>query len=136
MSEDRHEPKRPKTGNWNLFGPVTGGPNAVMYIHISGAQVISDIVEIPPPEGKGLEYHISVAHMTPSGAVRPDQLQIDAMLRDFDMPAEGEDNHMPGVARHFWQPVHRPDEAQCHCFDNEKPHDEGGGFIWRDLPDD
>ena len=27
-------------------------------------------------------------------------------------------------------------KTRCHCFDNEKPHDEGDGFIWRDLPDD
>lgn len=129
-------PKRPSSGAWvrtgsHGFDAGTGPVAAEVYDHPSGTRVLSSVDFIPEPEGHGLEFHVSIS----CAGRRASREQVRAALRDFGMKRAEEDNHVPGgIARNFWLPVDPKDPVGCECVNTEKPHDEGDGFIWREVP--
>ena len=124
------EPKRPSSNRWihRGYNPKAEGE---IYDAIDGRRALVSVHFIEPPEGKGLEHHISISHL----GQRPTRQMVLATLRDFGLDGAVEDNHLPGRARHFWLPLSPSERADCDCFATEKPHDEGGGFIWRSEPE-
>lgn len=78
------------------------------------------------------EFHVSVSHL----GGRAGNEVCAAVLRDFGMVGANEDNHQGprGVVRNFWLPVDEGQDAKCPCQDEEKPHDEGNGYVWREAP--
>lgn len=138
QTDGRPDPKRPKAGAWIRTGthmisdpamPAMG--SAEVYDHPSGMRVLSSVDHVwIDAERHQLEYHVSIS----CAGRRATRAQVDQALRDFGMRKGFEDNHVPGgIARNFWLPVNPADPTGCHCELDEKPHDEGEGYVWRET---
>lgn len=126
----------PTQGAWRLVerGRVAWGPGVTIvsddYLHAGGMFVMSSVEFV---EG-AWEYHVSVSLRGRNGPARALNDQVAVVLRDFGIEDADEDNHVPGgKARNFWKKVVGPTEA-CPCKATEEPHDEGHGYVWRDVP--
>jgi hypothetical protein len=77
------------------------------------------------------QWHVSVS----SAGHRPTDDQVDRALRDFKMAFAEEDNHSPGVARHFFlgcfpTPEEVATGTQCECKETEEVVVEPDGYTW------
>lgn len=63
---------------------------------------------------------------------RPNDKEMGWVRADFDMEDAEEDNHLPGVARHLFLPLHLPrgTEGICDCKADETLVVEPDGFRW------
>lgn len=63
---------------------------------------------------------------------RPDDEAVRSALADFDMEGADEDNHSPGIARHFWLiDDGRTKQPECECKETEETIVEPDGFKWQ-----
>lgn len=130
------EPKTPQ-GSWTRVGPMKPHPDPDMighgfiYDHLSGIRAISAVELIEETKGapKTWTYHLSISN----AGRRANQDQVNQAVADFGMDGAEEDNHSARVTRNFWLPVGLKVAPECPCKETEKPHDEGGGFIWREM---
>ncbi len=90
--------------------------------------VISELAnaELPSGSGTGWQWLVSCS----SGGERPTQQQVRKVLRAFRMEAAEEDNHHPGVARHFWLVVDEKLRVECECKTTEVVVTEKDGYRW------
>jgi hypothetical protein len=98
--------------------------------------VLSTLVdaELPDRSGRGLQWHLSVTrrkrgdlHRQPE---RPEPEDVRRARRAFGLAETEEDNHHPGVARHFWMPVDPAKRVECECKTDETTVVEGDGYRW------
>jgi hypothetical protein len=85
-----------------------------------------DLAELPDGSGDGLQWHVSISH---SGK-RPSAQETARALRAFGMEGAEEDNHHPGVARHFWKPVDPQHRVDCECKTTEDTIVDPDGYRW------
>jgi hypothetical protein len=113
--------------------PWRGAPPVVNSSHYSAWQrgsccVISSIelAELPSGKGDGWQWQISVSNRRE----RPDEKQVRRALIAFDMVGAEEDNHHPGIARHFFMPVDPSERRDCQCKTTEATIVEPDGYVW------
>lgn len=96
-----------------------------------GSTVISalELADYPDGQGAGPQWHISIRHI--SGRPRV----VSGVLRAFGMPGAEEDNHHPGIARHFWLPVDPAHRVDCECKETEEIIVEPDGYTWTNPTD-
>lgn len=128
--------KAPHPG-WGRYGShaVDGVPFVVWHHVRSGAVVLSGVAIADYPDGsgeKGPQWHVSISV---SGR-RATKAECERALRAFDLVGAEEDNHHPGVARHFWRPVDPARRVDCECKENEVVHvDPADGYTWTNPPE-
>lgn len=108
--------------------PLSGKVLAVRAWTRKGAVVISALeqAELPDKSGEGPQWHLSVSYK----GKRPRDTDVRATLRAFDMRNAEEDNHHPGIARHFWLPVDPAHRVDCECKEDEEVITEPDGYRW------
>lgn len=120
--------KSPAGASWTMVNLASG-----LWRHVSGIQVISKLEVVPYPDDEtvsGPQWHVSVTRAGKRGIVRPYQSDVDLALADFDMVGAEEDNHEPGMARHFWMPVDPAHRVDCQCKADEDLIVEPDGHTW------
>lgn len=91
--------------------------------------VISALELAEAPDGRGdaiPQWHVSISER----GRRPSKGGLRRALRAFGMVGTEEDNHHPGVARHFWLPVDKARRVSCQCKDDEDVVREPDGYVW------
>lgn len=88
--------------------------------------VVSALEDAELPGASGATWHVSISRM----GKRPRPRDVEHALRDFDMRGAEEDNHHPGVARHYFQPVDPAYRGLCECKTTEDVVVERDGYTW------
>lgn len=110
------------------------GPSSV-WRHSLGLCVCSslEIAELPGTENLvGPTWHISVS----VAGRRPTSEQALLATKAFGMVEAEEDNHYPGVARHFFMPVDPQYRGVCECKVTERTVVEPDGYAWTTSHDE
>lgn len=121
--------RRPKGNGWaRLAVPAADSADIDTTVWRKGSTaVVSSLSWVELPDGRpGLTFQVSVSRM----GRRPKAVDVKRALRAFGMKGAEEDNHSPGVARHFWlicDPLRR---RACPCKD-EVTIVEPDGYIWQ-----
>lgn len=71
--------------------------------------------------------HLSIS----DGGRRASDDVIRGVLADFDFEGAEEDNHSPGLARHFWLDDGRALQPECECKSTEETIVEPDGYRWQ-----
>jgi hypothetical protein len=93
------------------------------------ATVISALEFAELPDGSseiGPQWHLSIS----SRGGRASGEQVKRALTDFGVAGAEEDNHEPGIARHFWRPVDPARRRDCQCKADEVTVIEPDGHSW------
>ena len=91
--------------------------------------VISALENAEAPDGRGdtiPQWHVSVSER----GERPSARGLARALGDFGMVGTEEDNHHPGIARHFWLPIDSARRVDCQCKTDEVVVREADGYTW------
>ena len=86
--------------------------------------VISELAYCKLPRegaGMGLQFLVSIS----ANGKRPKPHHVRKALRAFGMVGAEQDNHHPGVARHYWLPVDPEQRVTCQCKESEDVLDDG-----------
>lgn len=128
--------KRPTGGSWKPWKapPPVLWAESVVSCSLWGKRsirVISalELVKYPTGDEIGPQWHISIS----TKGERPKN--VFAILRDFGMSHGEEDNHHPGIARHFWLPIDPAHRADCECKADEVTIVEPDGYRWTNPRD-
>lgn len=124
-------PRRLRKQHWTQVSGVPLPPaiSASAWADGRGVLVISALVLAEAPDGRGdtiPQWHVSVSE---KGA-RPSPEALRRALRAFRMEGTEEDNHHPGVARHFWLPVDPTRRVECQCKTDETIVQEPDAYTW------
>lgn len=97
--------------------------------------VMSDLIwsQYPKGTGSGLQWHISISLQDPPR--RPPTNLCMEILATFGMPHVEEDNHHPGVARHYFCPLDPSERVDCECKESEETIVEPDGYKWQNAKD-
>lgn len=125
--------KRPRVGCWRQFTHpiVNRHPASVVSVWVNGCLRVSSAIEeadYPDGQGTGPQWHLSVSVAGMQRRAR--KHEVKQLLRDFDMEGAEEDNHHPGVARHFWIPLDPAHRVECQCKAEEATLVEPDGYAW------
>lgn len=119
-------PVRPKGFSWFFRGFING---AEAYDRLDGVRMLTQVHDVPD---KGFEYHVSIS----KSGLRISLQYAKELLSDLDGPVQveqwDEDNHLSGVARHFWAHTDETKRRLCECKADEKPIVEGD-YTWREI---
>jgi hypothetical protein len=86
-----------------------------------------ELAELPDGSGEvGPQWHLSIS----SAQHRATAAQAARALEDFGLVGAEEDNHEPGIARHFWLPVDPARRRDCECKESEVTVVEPDGHRW------
>jgi len=101
----------------------------------NGVSVGSELViaKYPRGEGVGPQRHVSVSAGNRGGGLN--RAELRAVLRDFGALGWEEDNHHPGIARHFWRPLDERERVTCECKATETVVTESTGYRWTNPTD-
>lgn len=91
---------------------------------VAGSSLVR--ANLPVGEGTGLQWLVSVSE----NGRRPTRAAVRFALKAFGMMGAEEDNHHPGVARHFWRPLAKAERVDCQCKADERTITEPGGYRW------
>ena len=123
--------KEPEKDSGFVFFDIVDSYNGIKakrYISNDGVVVIS-AVEAPEPDTIGAEYHVSISK-------KGKRISLDEALivvAQFGMINPDEDNHINGIARHFWEPVRNDLKGYvCPCKRNEHAITEGD-YVYRPI---
>lgn len=131
--------KRPNRSAWRRVPtPMQSNPGdtlATSWWRCGDLVVASSLVnaQYPSGDGVGLQWTVSVSAAGRS-TTRAERREA---LRAFDMLGAEEDNHFPGVARHYWKPLDPSRRVDCECKSSEVVVVEADGRRWtnpRDAP--
>lgn len=115
---------QPKSGTWTLRG-WDETSKGFRWENAMNVIAISSIHEI---DGKP-QYHVSFSDR----GVRIAQGWMEALLKQWQIEDFEEDNHVPnGQVRNYWKPFD-PELKECQCKQTEVPHEEEGGYVWREA---
>src|SRR4029077_12117474 len=98
-------------------------------------RVISEVMDMEAPDGSGdviPQWHISISRK----GERCDDHDVGRVLRAFEMEGAEEDNHHPGVARHFFLTVDPARRVACECKADEAVVVDPDGYRWSNDPKD
>lgn len=131
MTRQLIERRPPASGWWHRVTTHRPDPRATAETAWRRGHlvVISSLLdaELPGGEGKvGPTYHVSISYKTR----RPKPHHVRSALRDFGMAEAEEDNHHPGVARHFFLPLDPAYRGVCECKTSEVQVTEPDGYRW------
>ncbi len=90
------------------------------------------MAEAPNGDGSIPQWHIS---FTNDGRRCTDE-EVRQSLACFRLTGADEDNHEPGMARHYWMPLDPARRAECECKTTEKVIVEPDGHRWSTPHDD
>lgn len=126
--------KRPPR-DWRLlrWSAPDGQRLAESYWIRGSILVISSLVMADLPDGSGIgpQWHVSISHR----GKRPQPREVERALRAFGMVGAEEDNHHPGVARHFWRPCDPAHRVDCECKVDEQTVVDADGYRWTNPHD-
>lgn len=91
--------------------------------------VLSELANAKLPDGSGqsgLQWLVSVSF----NGKRPKDNHVRKALRAFSMVGAEEDNHHPGIARHFWRVCDPSKRVSCECKETELIQVEPDGYRW------
>lgn len=117
---------------WTRVAPWAGG-HAWQLGDICVLSTL-DMAKLPQSELVGPQWHISISRVASGGQKRASDLQVRKAVRAFRMGDAEEDNHHPGVARHFFLPVEPAARVGCECKDDEITIVEADGYRWQNDP--
>ena len=105
--------RRPSGAGWALLRSAAG----VSWWRSGGVTVGSELAVADYPDGSGVgpQWLVSVSE----NGGRPSRHALRAALKAFGMLGTEEDNHHPGIARHFWLPVDPSKRVDCQCKASE-----------------
>lgn len=109
---------QPRLPGWREVRPWTGpGVLSGAVYEREGVLVISTLAlaEYPDGDGIGPQHHVSVS----CRGRRPSRSELNIALVQFGMRGTEEDNHHPGIARHFWRPLDPAHRVACQCKSDE-----------------
>lgn len=95
-----------------------------------GVFLISSLELAEAPDGRKdviPQWHVS---MSKPGLGRCSDVECQQALACFGLTGAEEDNHHPGVARHFWMPVDPKRRVDCECKSDETVHTDVDGYKW------
>jgi hypothetical protein len=124
--------RQPRDSGWTyVFASVIPSGDAVLSASQwrSGPVRVTSALEdaeYPDGIGGGPQWHISISAM----GKRPKEHHVRRALRAFGMVSAEEDNHHPGVARHFWMPVDPAHRVECQCKTDEDVIVDPDGYEW------
>lgn len=99
-----------------------------------GVVMISAIVDAEYPDGSGEagpQWLVSIARHARSGQPsRPSDEECRQAMACLRVPTAEEDNHEPGVSRHFWLPVDPRRRRDCECKETERTVVEADNHRW------
>lgn len=72
-------------------------------------------------------FHLSIS----DDGHRASNEVIRGVLAEFNLEGAEEDNHSPGVARHFWLDEGRAAQPDCECKKTEETIIEPDGYQWQ-----
>ncbi len=128
--------KQPREGSgWSYTGRALTAEAENSTFARGRLHVISGYgqMELPQSGGRhGPTWHVSLMRR---GRRRPSNDEVRKFLRDFDLVGAEEDNHMPGLARHFFQPVDPAFRGVCECKTTEETIVEPDGHRWQNATD-
>jgi len=91
-----------------------------------------ELAEAPDGTGEAIpQWHVSISTRNDKGdhpSKRSSDEEVRQTLAGFGMTGAEEDNHHPGVARHFWMPVDPARRRDCECKVTEKVITEPDGY--------
>lgn len=131
MEEVIIQPKRPTSLDWRFLDRIRvhlGFP-AERWVSRFGHVGVTAVETPDDPGGVNLgpEYHVSISYR--GGRVPADE--VPELLRVWDMEGADEDNHVGGIARHFWKVVAAQYAGYvCPCKEDEHAITEGD-YVWR-----
>lgn len=124
--------KRPTGGGWKRLPvrmPGVGARSQASVWQRGAVRVISELalMELPAANGAvGPTWLVSVSR----ACGRPNPRDVQRALRDFGMKGAEEDNHHPGVARHFFLPVDPAHRGVCECKATDTVVTDADGYTW------
>ena len=121
--------RRPGSGAWGHIQAWNGPGVIVGSRWTDGRLIVVSALEMAgsPVTGEPTpQWHISVS----SRGRRPKPHEIRRALRALGMVGAEEDNHHPGVARHFWLPVDPAHRVGCECKAAEDTITGPDGYQW------
>lgn len=128
--------RRPTGKRWGQLSPPTVALESGLVHSCSawcrgGFTVISalELAKYPVSPEIGPQWHISISHLGGRASV------VSGVLRAFGMPKAEEDNHHPGIARHFWLPADPAHRVDCECKETEATIIEPDGYRWTNPTD-
>lgn len=96
----------------------------------NGIVAMSTLELAEAPDGKGdsiPQWHISFSR---GGEERCADREVNQALVCFGLVGAEEDNHHPGIARHFWMPLDPSRRVDCECKASEKTIVDADGYRW------
>ncbi len=134
--------------NWSPPQSMTTDPNCKSasawrrreVYAVSSLQVAESPDGALNPDGSRLgipQWQVSFSARGPGGApCRPRDEECRQALACFFMSGAEEDNHEPGIARHFWMPVDPKRRVDCECKTTERVVVEPDGHRWSTPKDE
>jgi hypothetical protein len=122
--------RRPRSRDW-VQGPRLPALQQRHSVWLRGRfRVISELSTLELPQGGGAvgpTWHVSIAR---HGRRRASDEEVRRILGDFGMREAEEDNHEPGVARHFFLPLDPAFRGICECKEADRVVVERDGHRW------
>lgn len=116
--------REPFEGSWRPRG-WHAHAKGFMWENCFGVRAISSISLV---YGKP-QYHVSFS----DNGKRIGITFMEAVLKQWRITDFEEDNHVPnGKVRNYWKPFD-PEAKECRCKETEPPHEETGGYVWREA---
>jgi hypothetical protein len=122
--------KAPSGNAWTLLDAIDVGDGVAANRWINGGLIaVSGYETAEFGKAKMLvpQFHVSVSEF----GRRPTDDAVRSVLADFGMEGAEEDNHVPGVARHFWLVEGVAKSPECDCKETQERITEPDGFVWQ-----
>lgn len=116
--------RSPTSTTWRRVGADTYTDGELVVV--STLEVIAEwqgVADVP-------QWYVSVSRLARDR--RPSDREVRRVHKVFRMRGSEEDNHVPGVARHFWLVVDPALRVDCECKDAEDTLAEPDGFAWQE----
>lgn len=121
-------PKEPRGFDWTQLDSFAVD-GVTLHRWKSGPVLVTSSIQIadmPDGNGTGPTWLISVSDC----GRRPKPHHVRRALRAFDMVGAEEDNHHPGVARHFFLVCDPSRRVDCECKVDEDVIRDADGYRW------
>jgi hypothetical protein len=122
--------RQPKTHRWSKLRSDGAPANALAISRWTDGRIVVisalEMAESPVDGTPVPQWHVSIS----SAGRRPKPHELRRALHAFGMVGTEEDNHHPGIARHFWLPVDPAHRTSCQCKVDEDVIVEPGDYAW------